>query len=130
MRMQGLSEARATPPMLAELEERLTDHVARRLHAEAKGSPVRLIEALAPLIARQVSKAPAAESEGAAALPSPTDPFFALCRRVARRAMKGLIGERVPGATDFHREDELPEWTRGATPVAQLDGFLFYRRCP
>lgn len=52
---------------------------------------------------------------------------FDLCRRIARRALRGCLDHLVGGATAFHRIDASPEWARHLLPVAVFGSFLFYR---
>jgi N-acetylmuramoyl-L-alanine amidase len=52
----------------------------------------------------------------------------ALCRRVARRALRGCLADPTRGANAFHRIEASPEWARGLLPVATFGPYLFYRR--
>ena len=52
---------------------------------------------------------------------------FELCRRIARRALRGSLGGLVAGADAFHRIDASPPWARRLLPVAVFGSFLFYR---
>ncbi|HEX6142267.1 MAG TPA: hypothetical protein VFZ01_06095, partial [Geminicoccaceae bacterium] len=55
---------------------------------------------------------------------------FELCRRIARRALRGSLTDLVAGATAFHRIDADPPWARRLLPVAVFGSFLFYRTGP
>lgn len=51
-----------------------------------------------------------------------------LCRRVARRALRGSLADPTRGANAFHRIEASPAWARGQLPVAMYGSYLFYRR--
>jgi hypothetical protein len=51
-----------------------------------------------------------------------------LCRRIARRALRGSLADPTRGATAFHRIETTPDWSRSLLPVAVFGSFLFYRR--
>ena len=51
-----------------------------------------------------------------------------LCRRIARRAMRGSLADPTNGANAFHRIDASPPWARELLPVAMHGSYLFYRR--
>ena len=53
---------------------------------------------------------------------------LALCRRVARRALRGCLVDPTRGANAFHRIEASPDWARGLLPVATFGPYLFYRR--
>lgn len=50
-----------------------------------------------------------------------------LCRRIARRAVRGSLADPTQGATAFHRLDANPAWSRHRLPVATFGSFLFYK---
>jgi N-acetylmuramoyl-L-alanine amidase len=50
-----------------------------------------------------------------------------LCRRIARRALRGSLADPTLGATAFHRLEENPGWARHLLPVASFGSFLFYQ---
>ena len=50
-----------------------------------------------------------------------------LCRRIARRALRGSLADPTFGATAFHRLGDYPAWARDLLPVASFGGFLFYQ---
>ncbi|EHM03519.1 hypothetical protein HMPREF9946_00002 [Acetobacteraceae bacterium AT-5844] len=125
---------------------------ALTLWAEAGTRSVRAIEALACTIMNRVRRGDAGEAgrwgRGVAGVcrapfqyscwnprhprhllvlaPPPGDPALAMCRRIATRAMAGLLHDATGGATHHHAEEELPRWAVARTPCAELGGFLFY----
>lgn len=121
------------------------DTLARTLWGEAHGEPVRGIEAVAAVIVNRVRQA---DSRGALAvcreslrLPcwsadcadrprmlavEGTDPVFATCLRVARRAVAGVLPDPTGGATRYHRAGDRPYWAEGLFPYAEIGGSLFY----
>jgi spore germination cell wall hydrolase CwlJ-like protein len=128
------------------------DVLAMTLWAEAGTRSVRAIEALAAVVMNRVKRAEAGEAarwgRGVAgvcrapfqyscwnthhprhmlmlAVPQ-GDPALAMCRRIATRAIAGLLADPTYGATHHHAEEELPVWARARTPCAELGGFLFY----
>jgi spore germination cell wall hydrolase CwlJ-like protein len=124
------------------------DLFARTLWAEAQGRPLRAIEALAAMIVNRAGRpgtaampravaaaclAPGAfaawrdDATGAAARAVPeADPLLAVCRRVARLALAGALGDPTGGATRCHPEDQAPAWASGCVPAAEIGGLLFY----
>lgn len=92
---------------------------------------VRLMEALAVVIARSDWGRICAAAATPAAEQSMTTPraaaILSAAERIARRAIAGTIGDPINGATRFHRLGQLPDWARGAEPVADVGDFLFYR---
>jgi hypothetical protein len=51
-----------------------------------------------------------------------------LCRRIARRAMRGSLADPTNGANAFHRIEASPPWARELLPIAMHGSYLFYRR--
>ncbi len=93
------------------------DRLARALHAAGAGRPVRGLEALAVLFART----------GVAGVPAATGPVPDACRRIASRALAGLLPDHARGATRWHPAEVLPRWAVGEPPVAEVGGLVFYR---
>lgn len=125
------------------------DTLARTLWGEARGEPVRAIEALAALVVNRVRLARArggwwwgdsiaavcrkprqfASWDTQAAMLSTVtdrDPVFATCIRVARRAAAGVLQDPTGGATHVHRVGTHPSWADGLVPVAEIGSLLFY----
>ncbi|WP_439598948.1 cell wall hydrolase [Falsiroseomonas sp.] len=55
------------------------------------------------------------------------DPAFAICRRIAARALAGALPDATRGATHYHASDALPRWAIGQVPTAEAGGLVFYR---
>jgi hypothetical protein len=120
--------------------ERLTD----TLFDLAGDEDVRVIEALAAVLARQCEKQwrdrPARPrrglSEGSARpfASEASDPDAvarrAICQRIARRALHGSLVDPTRGATAVHRIDDSPAWSRDLLPIGMFGPFLFYRPPP
>lgn len=132
--------------------ETAVDTLARTLWGEARGEPVRGIEAVAAVIVNRVR---AAERRGGfwwgdsvvavcrkpfqfscwngdaldrASLAAVTaaDPVFATCLRVARRALAGLLSDPTGGATHYHAAGLQPDWAAGHCPSAEIGSLIFY----
>lgn len=128
------------------------DILARTLYGEARGEPVRGIEAVAAVVLNRVARA---ESRGAywwgatiaqvCTKPwqfscwNPGDPnrekilavkpeakAFNCCRRIARRAVAGTLKDPTGGATHYHHIAAAPAWARGRAPSAEIGNHLFY----
>ncbi|WP_254424069.1 cell wall hydrolase [Thalassospira marina] len=54
------------------------------------------------------------------------DPAFRLCRRVAKRAIDGLLPDPVQGATHYHVVQIDPWWARGHVPLCEIGNHVFY----
>lgn len=107
----------------------------------AGGQSVRVIEALAAALVNDLRERPEEALEDWSAAPPPQpglsedattiDDFgcrLPLCRRVARRALRGSLADPTRGANAFHRIEASPDWARGLLPVASYGPYLFYRR--
>lgn len=55
------------------------------------------------------------------------DPCFAMCLRVARRAIAGALTDPTGGATSCHPVEHTPRWAQDRAPIACIGRFLFYR---
>ncbi|MBL4720123.1 MAG: cell wall hydrolase [Alphaproteobacteria bacterium] len=55
------------------------------------------------------------------------DRIRAYCKRIARRAVMGVLEDPTKGATNFHRESTCPAWSRGYFPCAWFGARLFYK---
>ena len=101
---------------------------------------VRVIEALAAALVNDLNERPeeaaaawpVAESPGGLCEDGPGAADFGcrlgLCRRVARRALRGSLADPTRGANAFHRIEASPDWARELLPVAVYGSYLFYRR--
>ncbi|HYH18042.1 MAG TPA: cell wall hydrolase [Azospirillum sp.] len=140
------------PPAAGAPTDEAVDTLARTLWGEARGEPVRGIEAVAAVVVNRVRRA---ERHGGhwwggsivavcrkpfqfscwntgdpnrAKLLAVTaaDPVFATCLRVARRAAAGLLPDPTGGATHYHRFGVHPSWATGHSPCAEIGRHLFY----
>jgi hypothetical protein len=101
---------------------------------------VRVIEALAAVLARQWRDGSDSASRGLceapAARPFASEPadgdsaIRAICQRIARRALHGSLVDPTRGATAVHRIDDSPAWSRDLLPIGMFGPFLFYRPPP
>jgi N-acetylmuramoyl-L-alanine amidase len=101
---------------------------------------VRVIEALAAALVNDLHERPEeASGEWPGVAPATglcedsrmIDDFggrLGLCRRVARRALRGSLTDPTRGANAFHRIEASPDWARELLPVAVYGPYLFYRR--
>jgi spore germination cell wall hydrolase CwlJ-like protein len=128
------------------------DTLARTLWGEARGEPVRGIEAVAAVVMNRVARArmrggwwwgdsvltvcrkPYQFSCWNVTDPNrpkllavtADDPVFAICQRVARRAIAGLLPDPTNGATHYHWVGINPSWARGHGPSAEIGRHIFY----
>lgn len=129
------------------------DVLARTLWGEARGEPVRGIEAIAAVVLNRVRRArdqggcwwgntiievcrkphqfscwnPGDPNREKLLAVRAKDPQFACCIRVARRAMAGLLDDPTGGATHYHNRSVEPAWARGRFPCAEIGRHLFYQ---
>ena len=106
----------------------------------ASADSVRVIEALAAALANDLRERPEDAIEDWSAPPAPSglcedgrvvrdfECRLGLCRRIARRALRGSLTDPTRGANAFHRIEASPDWARELLPVAVYGPFLFYRR--
>jgi hypothetical protein len=101
---------------------------------------VRVLEALAVALVNRahqlrddcgpgLREPPPAGFRRATAASTPGDKLQ-LCRRVARRALRGSLADPTVGASAFHRLEDNPAWARDLLPVASFGSFLFYQLPP
>jgi spore germination cell wall hydrolase CwlJ-like protein len=129
------------------------DVLALTLWGEADGRPVRAMEAVASVVMNRVRLAAApggpthlgqgviavcrAPVQSACWHPGhprrraiaelPADTELGACRRVAARALAGVLPDPTGGATHYHANEALPRWALGQMPLAELGGLVFYR---
>lgn len=129
--------------------------LALTLWGEAAGRPVRGLEGIAAVVMNRLRLAalpdgpkhlgtgvdaicrapfqfacwhPRHPRRGAMADPATrNDPAFAICQRIAGRALSGTLPDPTRGATHYHAADTLPRWAVGQVPVAEAGGLVFYR---
>ncbi len=121
------------------------------LHAEPGFRSVKALEALAALIMNRAAAKPQPWGkgvEGVCRAPfqfpcwNPRRPAHAelradsedvraaICRRIAARAVAGVLPDPTDGATHYHGDDVQPSWATTHVPVAEIGGLLFYRLDP
>jgi len=119
----------------------LVERLAGTLFDLAGDQDVRVIEALAAVLARQCQEdhgQPYPGLSGATGQPrfkngaSGPDTALrrAICQRIARRALRGSLVDPTRGATAVHRIDVSPPWSRDLLPIGMFGPFLFYRPTP
>lgn len=122
--------------------------LALTLHAEPGSRSVRALEALAAMVMNRVEAKlqPWGNSvESVCRAPfqfpcwnprfsdhgrlnvDPEDLRLAICRRIAARAVSGVLPDPTCGATHYHGDDVQPSWAMTHVPVAEVGGLLFYR---
>jgi hypothetical protein len=121
------------------------EQLAGALFDLAGDQDVRVIEALAAVLARQcarqwrdglgtplrgLSEATAAQPFASEASDPDTVVRRAICQRIARRALHGSLVDPTRGATAVHRVDDSPAWSRDQLPIGMFGPFLFYRPPP
>lgn len=123
------------------------DILARTLWGEARGEPVRGIEAVAAVVMNRVrhggwwgnSVETVCRKPMQFSCWNPTDPnraklervneedrIFRVCIRVARRAIAGSVDDPTRGATHYHIRGLLPAWAHGHEPSSEIGNHLFY----
>jgi len=128
--------------------------LARTLWGEAAERPVRAIEATAALVLNRLRAArhphgPAHWGRDIVAIcrapfqfpcwnpnhprhaamlgVAPGDGALAVCRRIAARALAGVLPDPTGGATHAHDIATLPPWAIGRAPLCDIGGLVFYR---
>jgi len=56
----------------------------------------------------------------------PGDKLFDCCRRIARRAVNGVLEDKTRSATHYHAQGVFPSWARGKAPSVEIGHHLFY----
>ena len=122
--------------MVASLETRTRDAavLALTLHAEPVSRSVRALEALAALIMNRVAAQAQPWGKGVEGVCRAPFQFprwalrrLAICRRIAARAVSGVLADPTNGATHYHGDDAQPSWAMTQVPIAEIGGLLFYR---
>lgn len=131
---------------------RTVDTLARTIYGEARGEPVRGKEAVAAVVMNRVARAmerggwwwgaTVAEvcrrpwqfscwNEGdpnraKIERADERDPNFAICVRIARRAVAGALADPTLGATHYHVQGVAPPWAAGREPSAVIGRHRFF----
>ncbi|MDF1749949.1 MAG: cell wall hydrolase [Alphaproteobacteria bacterium] len=141
-------------PLDMEAEEAAIDILARTLWGEARSASVRVKEAIAAVVLNRVRlakerfgkdwwgttvvEACLASGQFPCWRLSPsfrtqlmqvpdTDPDFAICRRIAARAVRGALVDPTFGATHYRRLKEQPLWAERRRPKARIGSYRFYQ---
>jgi hypothetical protein len=111
--------------------------LALTLLALGSDQTVRVLEALAATLVNRRHRPSGDRILGLCELPSPgfrhadaacpSREKLELCRRIARRALRGSLADLTLGAGAFHRFEDNPDWARDLLPVASFGSFLFYQ---
>ncbi len=51
---------------------------------------------------------------------------FCICKRIAMRAVSGLLEDKTGGATHYHVKNLRPRWSVGKIPCAEIGRHVFY----
>lgn len=57
---------------------------------------------------------------------SDDNPVFCMCKRIAMRAVSGVLEDSVCGATHYHTKKIRPLWTLGKIPCLEVGAHVFY----
>ncbi len=117
--------------------------IARAIYAETGASSLRLVEALASMIANAAAvrgcrpldivrdenilsaAAPSAPLHSRMSVDAASAPFQ-MCLRVTERMLRGTLPDACAGATRCHHDGMIPEWATALGYIAEIDGMLFY----
>ena len=55
-----------------------------------------------------------------------SNPIYATCKRIAKRALAGLLPDSTYGATHYHTKKVRPRWSIGKIPCAEIGNHVFY----
>lgn len=56
-----------------------------------------------------------------------SDPQFAICHRIATRALNGVLPDHTFGADHYHTVSILPNWAESRASTATIGHHVFYR---
>ena len=127
------------------------DILARTVYGEARGENVRGMEAVAAVAMNRVAAAALGRrwwgatvievcrkpyqfscwnrddaNRPALLAARPGDPVFDICRRIARRAVGGVLADPTHGSTHYHAIGATPSWAEGHKPAAIVGRHVFY----
>ncbi|HTH15551.1 MAG TPA: cell wall hydrolase [Magnetospirillum sp.] len=123
------------------------DILARTLWGEARGEPVRGIEAVAAVVMNRVRHGgwwgdtvetvckkpmqfscwnPDDPNRAKLERVDDSDRVFRICVRTAWRAIAGALDDPTNGATHYHVRGLYPLWARGRTPTTEIGNHVFY----
>lgn len=126
------------------------DVLARTIFGEARGETVSGMEAVASVVMNRLAfpaaagvtggeirlstfvKVPDSFPVGIATTPIINHSFgcgkrhrFAVCKRIAQRAVSGMLGDNTNGATHYHTRNVRPRWSVGKIPCAEIGAHFF-----
>lgn len=55
-----------------------------------------------------------------------SDVSFCICKRIAHRAISGVLEDTTRRATHYHTRNVRPRWSIGKIPCAEIGSHLFY----
>ncbi len=55
------------------------------------------------------------------------DLYFATAKRIAARAVIGVLSDATKGATHYHASNITPYWAKGKTPITVIGSHKFYK---
>ena len=55
------------------------------------------------------------------------DPYFLTCKRVARRAVLGLLSDKTRRATHYHADYVTPSWAKPSAETMRIGCHIFYK---
>ena len=56
-----------------------------------------------------------------------SDPQFAICQRIARRALNGVLPDHTFGADHYHEASIHPTWAESRVPTTTIGHHVFYQ---
>ncbi len=54
------------------------------------------------------------------------NPIYATCKRIALRAISGMLEDKTYGATHYHNKRVRPKWSIGRIPCYEIGNHVFY----
>lgn len=140
-------------PLLSPDTARATDILARTIWGEARGEPLAGKEAVANVVINRLRHAQKRGGFwwGHTIVDICTKPYqfscwnendpnykkliavgsddaqFAVCLRIARRAVVGTLPDNTGGADHYHADTIMPSWARDRAPIAVIGNHIFYK---
>lgn len=131
---------------------RETDILARTIYGEARGESISGQEAIASVVLNRVDFAkrkgrywwgsnivdvclspkqfscwnPKDPNRSLLEKADESDIAFCICKRIALRAVSGLLEDKTGRATHYHTRNLRPRWSLGKIPCAEIGGHVFY----
>ncbi len=120
-----------------------TYQIARVVFAETCAKSLRVVEALASMIANGARRSNQSElkfvmesglfeslndtsSRHDLLNVAPDARAFQMCVRVVDKMLKHNLDDACCGATKFHRDEFNPDWSRARGYILEMDGLFFY----